>query len=156
MPKLASMPTLSDYSKLPISVYRNYFKQHGLVNKVTLSYQYQDKQYRYSMKVSNTPCTFGGHRHWWQCPKCCRRVAVLYFDKSYQCRHCISVNYQSQLQQPIDRLLKRVAVIRERLRWPQGLINGHGERPRYMHHKTYQKLVTEHDELSQQIIKRLI
>ena len=156
MPKLANTPTLNNYSKLPISSYRDYLKQHGSVKAVTLSYIYLGKEYSCDLKVSNTPCTYGGHRHWWHCPKCSRRVAVLYFNQSYQCRHCIGLNYQSQLQQPVDKLLKRVAVIRERLGWPQGIANGQGERPRYMHHKTYQKLIAEHDELSQQIIERLI
>lgn len=156
MPKLANTPTLNNYSKLPISSYRDYLKQHGSVKAVTLSYIYLGKEYNCDLKVSNTPCTYGGHRHWWHCPKCSRRVAVLYFNQSYQCRHCIGLNYQSQLQQPVDKLLKRVAVIRERLGWPQGIVNGHGGKPRGMWQKTYDKLVIEHDELSQKIIERLI
>ena len=156
MPKLANTPTLNDYSKLPISSYRDYLKQHGSVKAVTLSYIYLGKEYSCDLKVSNTPCTYGGHRHWWHCPKCGRRVAVLYFNQSYQCRHCIGLNYQSQLQQPVDKLLNRVAVIRERLGWPQGIVNGHGGKPRGMWQKTYDKLVIEHDELSQKIIERLI
>ena len=156
MPKLANTPTLNNYSKLPISSYRDYLKQHGSVKAVTLSYIYHGKEYSCDLKVSNTPCTYGGHRHWWHCSKCGRRVAVLYFNQSYQCRHCIGLNYQSQLQQPVDKLLKRVAVIRERLGWPQGIVNGHGSKPRGMWYSTYNRLVTEHDELSQQIIERLI
>ena len=156
MPKLADTPTLDDYSKLSISSYRDYLKQHGLVKTVTVSYNYLGNDHSITINISNTPCTYGGHRHWWQCPKCGRRVAVLYFNQSYQCRHCIGLNYQSQLQQPVDKLLKRVAVIRERLGWPQGIVNGHGGKPRGMWQKTYDKLVIEHDELSQKIIERLI
>ena len=156
MPKLANTPTLNDYSKLPISSYRDYLKQHGLVKIVTISYNYLGNDHSITINISNTPCTYGGHRHWWHCPKCSRRVAVLYFNQSYQCRHCIGLNYQSQLQQPVDKLLKRVAVIRERLGWPQGIVNGHGGKPRGMWQKTYDKLVIEHDELSQKIIERLI
>ena len=40
MPKLANTPTLNNYSKLPISSYRDYLKQHGSVKAVTLSYIY--------------------------------------------------------------------------------------------------------------------
>ena len=145
MPKLATVKSLENYSKLPISSVSHQLSKAGafIVNGEQIT-------------VTATSCNYGGSRYWWQCPKCGRRVGVLYFNQSYQCRHCIGANYSIQLQQPIDRLFKRVAVIRERLDWPQGIANGKGERPRYMHHKTYQKLIAEHDELSQQIIERLI
>lgn len=76
MPKLANPPTLNDYSKLSISSYRDYFKQHGVVKTATISYQYLNESYSLEVKVSSTPCTYGGHRHWWHCPNCGRRVAV--------------------------------------------------------------------------------
>ncbi len=145
MPKLATVKSLENYPKLPINSVTHQLSKAGafIVNGEQIT-------------VTATSCNYGGSRYWWQCPKCGRRVGVLYFNQSYQCRHCIGANYSIQLQQPIDRLFKRVAVIRERLGWPQGIANGKGERPRYMHHKTYQKLIAEHDELSQQIIERLI
>ena len=145
MPKLATVKSLENYPKLPISLVSHQLSKAGafIVNGEQIT-------------VTATSCNYGGSRYWWHCPKCGRRVGVLYFNQSYQCRHCIGANYSIQLQQPIDRLFKRVAVIRERLDWPQGIANGKGERPRYMHHKTYQKLIAEHGELSQQIIERLI
>ena len=145
MPKLATVKSLENYQKLPISSVSHQLSKAG-------AFIVHGEQ----ITVTATSCNYGGSRYWWHCPKCGRRVAVLYFNQSYQCRHCIGANYSIQLKQPIDRLFKRVAVIRERLDWPQGIANGKGERPRYMHHKTYQKLIAEHDELSQQIIERLI
>lgn len=151
MPKLANTPTLNDYSKLPISSYRDYLKQHGSVKAVTLSYIYLGKEYSCDLKVSNTPCTYGGYRYWWLCPQCSKRVSVLYCAGLYVCRHCIGCNYHSQLQQPIDRLFSRLHAIRQRLGWQAGIAHGIGERPKGMHHSTYNKLVNEHEQLTAKV-----
>ena len=151
MPKLANTPTLNDYSKLPISSYRDYLKQHGSVKAVTLSYIYLGKEYSCDLKVSNTPCTYGGYRYWWLCPQCSKRVSVLYCAGLYVCRHCINAPYGSQLQQPIDRVFSRISEIRARLGWQQGVIHGVGAKPRYMHSKAFDRLVNEHDKLSAQV-----
>ena len=44
------------------------------------------------LPVTATQCNYGGLRYWWQCPKCARRVGVLYalpwqFNE-WSCRHC--------------------------------------------------------------------
>lgn len=54
--------------------------------------------------------------------------------------------------QPIDKLFRKVEKIRHRLGWQAGIANGHGSRPKGMHRKTYDRLVSEHDKLAQQII----
>ena len=44
------------------------------------------------LPVTATQCNYGGLRYWWQCPKCRRRVGVLYSlpwqFKTWACRHC--------------------------------------------------------------------
>lgn len=152
MPKLATTHSLSNYPKLSITQYREQLRQSASQQSIMLSYQHKDKQYSYPIEVSSTPCNYGGVRYWWHCQKCCRRAAVLYCAGSYVCRHCIGANYQTQLIQPIDRLFKRVAVVRARLGWQQGIAHGKGSKPLGMHHSTYSKLVNEHDKLTQKII----
>lgn len=49
-----------------------------------------------------------------------------------------TLNYQSQLQQPVDKLLKRVAVIKEHLDWSQSTFNNHGSKPQDAWQNTYE------------------
>lgn len=38
----------------------------------------------------------GGHRYWFICPNCGRRVAKLYVQKPLvTCRHCLSIKYRA-------------------------------------------------------------
>ncbi|MEB4591981.1 hypothetical protein VSS37_13390 [Candidatus Thiothrix sp. Deng01] len=50
------------------------------------------------LQVTATQCNYGGLRYWWQCPKCGRRVGVLYslpWLKSWACRHCHGAVHES-------------------------------------------------------------
>lgn len=151
MAALATTHSLSNYPRLSISRYREQLRQTDKANKVDVNYSYQGKAYSYSIRLDKTACHFGHYRHWWLCPKCSCRTSVLYCAGLYVCRHCIGANYQSQLQQPIDRLFNRAGAIRARLRWQAGIAHGNQGRPKGMHFKTYYRLVREHDRLVQKI-----
>lgn len=51
------------------------------------------------LPVTATQCNYGGLRYWWQCPKCGRRVGVLYAlpwkFKEWACRHCHEAVHES-------------------------------------------------------------
>lgn len=54
-----------------------------------------------------TPCRYGGHRYYFQCPNqhCRRRCEVLYMAARYfLCRKCCGYLYASQVKDPLDRL----------------------------------------------------
>lgn len=150
MAALATTSSLNNYPRLSISRYR----EHLRITKpdsLPVSYSYRGKSYRYAIQLTKTACNYGNYRHWWLCPNCSKRVAVLYCAGAYVCRHCINAPYGSQLQQPIDRLFSRANELRARLGWQGGIAYGNQGRPKGMHFKTYYKLVTEHDKLVQQI-----
>lgn len=61
--------------------------------------------YDYNVKLTTTPCNFGGVRYWFICPLgkngvyCGRRAAKLYCPpgaKYYGCRHCYGLSYESR------------------------------------------------------------
>lgn len=151
MAALATTSSLSNYPRLSISRYRDQLRQTGKASSIELNYSYRGKSYRYSVQLTRTPCNYGNFRHWWLCPLCSKRVSVLYCAGSYVCRHCLSVPYGSQLQQPIDRLFSRAGAIRSRLGWQAGIAHGYGERPKGMHYSTYYRLLNEYDLLVGQI-----
>lgn len=151
MAALATTSSLSNYPRLSISRYREQLRQTDRANKIDVNYSYRGKAYSYSIRLDKTACHFGNYRHWWLCPKCSKRVAVLYCAGTYVCRGCIGACYGSQLQQPIDRLFGRADAIRQRLGWQSGIAYGYGKRPKGMHHSTYYKLLNEYDRLTAKI-----
>ncbi len=152
MPAIAITSSLSDYSKISISAYRPQLKQADKPI-MDINYQYRGKLYSYSIQVSKTPCHYGNYRYWFLCPSCSKRTGVLYCASLYVCRHCIGANYQSQLQQPVDRIYSKLNALRERLGWQVGIIHGIGERPKGMHHSTYERLLTEYEQLTDKLIR---
>lgn len=93
------------------------------------------------IRLDWTPCNYGGYRTWFLCPKCNRRVAVLYLAGEYfLCRHCYQLNYATQHLQPYERLMERARAIRMRLGGSSSLVDCFPEKPKGMHWKTYLRL----------------
>jgi hypothetical protein len=121
-------------------------------DRVTLDYRARDRggewqTMNYPVRVSWTPCTYGGQRAWWLCPAagCGRRVAVLYGGKVYACRHCHQLAYQTQRQSAGDRAGSKANKLRDRLQWEPGFLNGKGGKPKGMHWRTFGRLQLAHD-----------
>lgn len=129
------------------------------IDRMTLDYRVRDRggewqSMIYPVRLSWTPCTYGGQRAWWHCPAvgCGRRVAVLYRGKVYACRHCHKLAYRTQREQPRDRAGSRADKLRDRLGWEAGILNGNGEKPKRMHWRTFERLEAEHDTLVNQTL----
>ena len=152
MPAFATTHSLNDYLSLSISRYREQLKQ-GNAKSIEVSYTHRSKPYQYSIQLTKTSCNYGHYRHWWLCPKCSKRVSVLYCAGLYVCRHCINANYGSQLQQPIDRIYSKLNALRERLEWQVGIIHGIGDRPKRMHRTTFNRLLVEYEQLTDKLLR---
>jgi hypothetical protein len=87
--------------------------------------------------IVSTACPYGAARQWFACPRCARRVAVLYLRGGYfACRVCNQVAYASQSGDRLDRLWRRQSKIESRL----------GEswrRPKGMRRRTYERLLEQ-------------
>ena len=121
-------------------------------DRVTLTYQARDRggewqAMNYPVRVTWTPCNYGGQRPWWICPAagCGRRVAILYGGKVYACRHCYRLAYPTQRQQSHDRACSMADRLRDRLGWEAGILNGNGGKPKGMHWQTFERLQARHD-----------
>jgi hypothetical protein len=92
--------------------------------------------------LSRTPCNFGGERAWAICPRCSRRVAVL-FDRGSQfaCRTCGGLTYLSRQQTPQLRAIQRARKMRERFGGGENLMAPFPDKPKKMHWRTYDRLV---------------
>ena len=79
-------------------------------------------------------CNFGGTRPWFECPRCSKRVAVLYLRSGrFACRHCQRVAYSSQSEDTMARMWRKQGKIEARL-------DDDGKRPKGMRLRTYERL----------------
>jgi len=109
---------------------------------VTLSYrtrkdggEWEDRDYPVSLTW--TACRFGGQRPWFLCPRCGRRVAVLYGGATFACRHCHNLAYASQREDEMSRAMRRAQKIQNRLGWYD---RHDGTKPKGMHWRTFERL----------------
>jgi hypothetical protein len=99
---------------------------------VVLDYSMGGRLMHQRLSILATPCHFGGHRQWFGCPHCVRRVAVLFF----LCRRCSRVVYASQSDDALGRMWRMQAKIERRL-------GEHWQRPKSMHRTTYDRLMAK-------------
>ena len=119
---------------------------------VVLSYRRKStgEEVEQQIQTQTSPCHLGGQRYWFTCPRCSKRVAVLYAPGRYfACRQCGGLGYASQKESVGDRAIRQADRIRKRLGWVAGIAHGDGSKPKGMHWTTYQRLKRHHDALVQ-------
>ena len=98
------------------------------------------------VQTETSACYLGGHRCWFTCPQCFRRVAVLYAPVRYfACRRCCGLTYASQKENSCERASTKADKIRKRLGWQVGIARLKGGKPKGMHWQTFWRLTSEHD-----------
>ena len=118
---------------------------NGNGNEVTLTYVSEGDKINEKVRLDKTPVHFGGTRSWFLCGGCEGRVGVLYGGKYFRCRHCHNLRYASQRESKKFRAISKVRRIRRKLRGSANLLNSRPDRPRYMHKRTYARLVREEE-----------
>lgn len=89
------------------------------------------------VNLTHTPCPYGGTRQWFSCPRCARRVALLYLRGGrFACRRCQRVAYASQSEDALARLWRKQSKIEARL-------GDYWQRPKGMRLATYDRLMAE-------------
>ena len=92
---------------------------------------------RQAVRLERTPCRFGGDRPWFCCPRCERRVALLYLrGGAFRCRHCHGLAYASTRQGANRRLLGKADRLRRGLEGQEGL-GSVPPRPAWMSPRAY-------------------
>ena len=116
-------------------------------NRLVLSYRIQrhgrnGRMSNSQLRSSGAPCRFGGARPYFVCPgvvngiACGRRVTKLRF----LCRRCYRLAYASQREDRYDRALRRANKIRMQLGGEPGMASQFADRPKGVHHQTYEHL----------------
>jgi hypothetical protein len=119
------------------------------VARIVLSYRHHSRSEdwqskEYPVLLTQTPCHFGGLRQWFLCPArgCGRRVAVLYGGEIFACRTCHQLVYESQREEPHNRVLSRAQGLHVRLGGTGAVADGLPPKPKGMHRPTYERLAS--------------
>ena len=102
----------------------------------------RNKSMPQGIRVSWTPCHYGGVRPWLHCPYCQRRVARLFKGfGGYCCRICCgSPIYESQRRSEKARAYLQAYRLRQRLGGSRPVLDAIPPRPLGMKRKTYARL----------------
>jgi hypothetical protein len=94
--------------------------------------------------LDTRPCGFKGQRLQLICPGCGCRIAELYPDGvHFRCRKCCGLGYRSQRKGREARGLEKAARIKQQLGGSGAYADPVPERPKGMHHRTYERLCNE-------------
>lgn len=117
------------------------FGSAGSAEAIELAYTVGGDEVRYQVRLTWTPCNYGGKRPWFVCPGqgCGRRVGVLYGGKYFLCRHCHNLAYQSTREDEASRHLRKAQAIRQRLGGSANMLEPFPAKPTGMHWETYEQ-----------------
>lgn len=115
---------------------------------IALSYTKNDEPLSYNVQLDRTPCNYGGHRFWFLCLDCGKRIGVIYSSgKRFVCRKCSNLNYASSQEcgnwnNEAIRRLRRIQAKLNCKEWsPMDCIYKTPLRPKGMHYRTYERLL---------------
>ena len=101
----------------------------------------EPEQIEDQIQLEWTPCNYGGHRPWFRCPSCNRRVMVLARqDRLFRCRKCHHIPYGSQTEMRANRLIRKARKIRALVGASDDLQEPIWRKPKGMHQKTFDRL----------------
>lgn len=98
-----------------------------------ISYEVGGSLVRENIDLSHAACGFGGTRVMMLCPGCGQRCSVMFFaNRTFRCRHCHRLSYESQSESRLGRLaIKRQRILRQ--------LGPQGRRKKGMHLDTYRQ-----------------
>lgn len=106
--------------------------------------------------LQTTQLNLGGVRRWLTCRGCSMRRQVLYVrGKDLACRVCLGLRFESQHENRRSRLFRRLDKVRGMLGWTPGALAPFGEKPRGMHWRTYARLRSEAEQLTDMLLVSL-
>jgi len=108
----------------------------GLGRAVSLNFAVNGQPVNQLITELRTACNYGGSRSWFACPRCRRRVGVLFLRGAagFMCRHCGRVVYSSQAEDEMGRSWRKQRKAEARL------MDG-WRRPKGMHRTTRARLL---------------
>ena len=97
----------------------------------------------YTVELEATKCNFGGLRYWFKCPKCNKRVCVLYAGTIFKCRTCHGLVHKSRNESTLDQAIRRLHKEKDKL-YANDDISLYDSvkwlyKPKWMRYKTFER-----------------
>ena len=90
-------------------------------------------------RIITTACNYGGVRHWFACPCCGRRCAVVYLGQRVACRKCYRLQYPSQSDDVTGNSWRKTRKLAARL-GADGADWEWKQKPKGMHWATFERI----------------
>jgi len=121
--------------------------EDGQATALRLVYSVNGEPTQERVPLDWTACNYGGARPWVLCPRCSRRVAILYGGRRFLCRHCHGLTYASTRQDASDRAIEKARKIQKRLGGDGNMTRPlPWQKPKGMHWDTFNRLRHEYHE----------
>lgn len=108
---------------------------------------YTDRNGTYKQPIAFNASKVGyGTRIFVKCPKCERSVNDLYFRSGFACRSCSGLSYTSSMKQrnKLKRHELKIRSLQKNLKMSMAQLMDYPDtKPKYMHRKTYERLLSE-------------
>jgi len=112
-----------------------------------LQLEYIDNEYVHrnqQIDFAKTLCNYGGVRSWLRCPECgCRFISLYTIGKEFACRKCHDLTYDSCNQSELDRIITKYNKAKAKIGGGPGIVAPVPDRPKGMHHKTYERILDQ-------------
>ena len=92
-------------------------------NKMILKYRHKPRDGAWEpieqvIYFDKTPCNYGGYRKWFLCPRCSKRVAIIYgAGKYFFCRHCHQLTYESCNSSALQHIFDKADKLKKETGW---------------------------------------
>lgn len=85
-------------------------------DSITVQYDYQGQSYAHSINLVLDEPTYGGARHYIECPACSKRRKQIYISGcAIGCRVCLDLHYKSQSECQTERLFRKKYALYDKL-----------------------------------------
>jgi hypothetical protein len=83
------------------------------------------------------------------------RLAILYGGSIFACRNCYQLACASSHEDAGGRATRRADRLRAQLGWEPGILNGEGDKPKWMRWRTFERLAAEHNAFVDESLARM-
>ena len=83
------------------------------------------------------------------------RLAILYGGSIFACRNCYQLGCASSHEDAGGRATRRADRLRTQLGWEPGILNGEGDKPKWMRWRTFERLAAEHNAFVDESMARM-
>lgn len=135
---------------------------HTQENVIILKYRYNrfvDNCYEIqtAIKIEHQPLHFGGHRSYFVCPDCGRKVTALFFMQMiFRCRSCHLLTYRSQQLCKINRSINKIKNIHNHLGCYTNAFDSIPAKPWYMHKQKYFRMCADEQKTKDELVESII